>query len=114
MSKLTFFVKTFMAIMEGDKAEVIALKINDRSKNAIKAQISSLEGDTMDFEEEVTTAKENLEKATVNYGDSNFDKTVYVSKLISSKNNLTEKEDNLEEHLSTINFLKERLVLIND
>ena len=113
MSKVEFFVKSFLALVKGDTAEATALKIKDRSSNALKAQISNLDGDTMDFEECVTKAQEELEKATLNYGLEEFDKKQYVDKLLHTKNNLTNAEEALEVHLETIAFLKERLALIN-
>jgi copper chaperone CopZ len=113
MSKVEYYVKSFLALVKGDTVEATALKIQERSTNALKAQISNLEGDTMDFKEAVDNAKVELEKATLNGGSETFDKTAYVGKLLSSKNTLTEKEEKLEQHLETIEFLKERLALIN-
>jgi predicted RNase H-like nuclease (RuvC/YqgF family) len=113
MSKVEYYVKSFLALVKGDTVEATALKIKERSTNALKAQISNLEGDTMDYKEAVENAKEELEKATLNYGSESFDKTTYVAKLLTSKNALTVAEENLEQHLETIEFLKERLELIN-
>jgi hypothetical protein len=98
---------------KGDTVEATALKIKDRSSNALNAQISNLKGDTMDFTEAVDNAKEDLERATLNYGSETFDKTSYIQKLLSCKNFLTNVEENLEQHLETIKFLEERLALIN-
>ncbi len=113
MSKVEFYVKSFLALVKGDTVEATALKVKERSTNALKAQISNLEGDTMDFKEAVDNANLELEKATLNNGSETFDKFTYVQGLINAKKVLNAKEDELEQHLETIKFLKERLELIN-
>lgn len=103
------FVNSFVAFIEGDDAKVIAEKAYRQSQSALKSHISSYEGDTIDLEEKVSEAKEELAKAEVNFGKKITDRKAYVSQLFSYQNKVTEAEEALEDHVAKIDFLKERL-----
>ena len=72
-------------------------------------QISSLNGDTIHFEDSLQEAKEALNKSMVNDGLIISDRTAYVQTLINRKNKLITAEENLEIHKAKLAFLKETL-----
>ena len=109
MSKMNSFVKSFVAIITGDDAEAKAQKAYRQALSGLKSQISSLEGDTVNFEDRLEEAKEAQAKARVNNGEPITDRDQYVENLFDAKNDLTEAEQELEEHKARIDFLKEEL-----
>jgi len=108
-TKVTSFVNQFLAYVKGDTAQVQAEKVFRQAQSALNVSISSLTGDTVNFEDAITEAEENLLAARINKGLAITDRSVYVSNLLSAKNKLTTAEENLEMHNQKLNFLKETL-----
>jgi len=109
MTTVKSFVKQFVAQIKGDEVEVRAEKAFRQAQSALKSQIASLEGDTINKEEAVTEAKEKLTKSRINHGDPISNRNTYVENLLSAKNSLTSAESDLEKHNKKIAFLKEEL-----
>jgi len=103
------FVKSFVAIIKGDDAEVKAQKAYRQAVSGLKSQINSLEGDTISFEDRVTDAQEYQSKMRVNNGQPIDNRDTYVKNLINAKNNVTEAEEALATHKAKIDFLKGEL-----
>lgn len=109
MNKVKSFVKQFVATVKGDDAEAQAQKALRQADSALKSQIASLNGDTITFEDAVTTAKEKEELATVNNGNLITSRESYVQNLLNAKNNVTLAEEALKAHKAKIDFLEGKL-----
>lgn len=101
------FVKQFIAAVKGDDVEVQAQKAWRSAESALKVQIAAREGDLIALEDEVSKAKEDLDKYRINNGKPISDREEYINNLITAKNNLTYAEDNLSELTAELGFLKE-------
>ena len=108
------FIKQFVALVQGDDAEALALKTQRKAHAAVNAQVSSLNGDTIEKEEVVTEAKERLQSALVNGGSDTFDRTDYVSALLKARNSVVIAEKQLSDHLAKLAFLEGTLTSIKD
>lgn len=106
------FIKQFIATMQGDNAAVVAEKTKRQAISALKSQIAMLEGSTVDLEENLSTAKDQLSLASINNGTMISDRNEYVQNLIVSKNNIIECELKLKNHNDKISFLKEQLEFV--
>lgn len=107
MTKLNSFMKQFESILKGDDAGIQSAKAWRQCESALKVQISSLEGDLVVFEDDVTNAKEAIRVAALNNGQPISNRSVYIQNLISAKNNLTICEKKLRDHNAQLSFLKE-------
>ena len=107
------FVKEVIALLQGDTAEVTAQRILRQADSAFKTYIPSLEGDTMSLEDDVENAREKLRLAKLNQGQEILDKANYISNFIFAKNNLKDAEENLQNHLEMLNFLREEYKTLN-
>jgi hypothetical protein len=112
MSKMNSFVKSFVAIIKGDDAEVKAQKAYRQAVSGLKSQINSLEGDTVNYEDKLQDAKEAQAVARVNNGEPITNRDHYVKTLINAKNGVTDAEEALEVHIAKIEFLKEELEIL--
>jgi hypothetical protein len=108
-SNLKSFVDQFVAAVEGDNAKVLAEKTFRQRKSALTSHISSYQGDTIDHEDAVTVAKEALESARINYGVAITDRGSYITQLLRAKDNVTDAEERLEDHINVIKFLQAEL-----
>ncbi len=101
------FVKQFAAIVVGDDATAQGEKTLRKASSAFNTHISIMEGESVSYEDKVTEAQENLEKARVNFGKTEFDRDQYIRVLVEAKSRLKQAEKNLESHIETLEFLKE-------
>ena len=113
MNKVNSFVKSFVAIVKGDDATVLAEKAKRQADSALKTQISILEGDLVNKEDAVSSAKEAQASAVVNGGRPITNREDYVDTLLSRKNDVTSAEDSLKKHQNKIAFLKEQLASLD-
>lgn len=111
-TKVTSFVNQFLALVKGDSATVQAEKVFRQAQSALNVQISSLTGDTINFEDSLQEAQESLKKAMVNNGQSISDRAKYVSLLLEGKNRVTAAEEALESHKAKLAFLKDSLAAL--
>lgn len=103
------FVKSFVALIQGDDATVKAEKVFRQVESALKSQTASLAGDTINLEDKVTACQEALANARINNGESMTDRNTYVRNLLAAKNSLTMAEEELANHKTKIEFLEEEL-----
>ena len=105
------FVKQFAALLQGDTAEVTAQKVFRQVQSSLNTQIAVMNGDLVAKEDAVTDAKEELNKARLNYGRelASHDRTAYVRNLINKKNAVESAQEALDTHLDTLAFLKREL-----
>ena len=101
------FVEQFVAAVKGDDVQVEAQKAWRSAESALKVQIAAREGDTISLEDEVARRKEALTAARINNGRKINDREGYIDNLINAKNELTEAEEELADHLAELNFLKD-------
>lgn len=103
------FVKQFVATVTGDDVTAKAEKAFRQSESALKSQIASLNGDTINLEDRVEDAKSKLELAKINSGNPISDRDDYIAHLLTAKNAVTSAENALETHKKKIAFLQETL-----
>jgi hypothetical protein len=105
------FIKGFVALVQGDTAEVLAQKVFRQVQSALNTQIAIMTGDQVAKEEAVTDAIERYEKARLNNGRElhSSDRTAYVKNLVSAHNAVKEAEEALNTHKETLQFLKDEL-----
>tara|TARA_R110000868_G_scaffold14426_4_gene67172 strand:+ start:4663 stop:4986 length:324 start_codon:yes stop_codon:yes gene_type:complete len=107
-------VKEVVAIIKGDDAEATGQKILRQADSAFKAQIASLNGDTIAFEDAVENAQDRVNLCRVNRGDMITDRNQYIRNLLDAKNNLTEAEEELAVHNEKLTFLNEQFKLLDE
>lgn len=105
------FIKQFAALLQGDTAEVTAQKVFRQVQSALNTQIAVMTGDLVGKEDAVSDAKEELDKARLNYGKelASSDRNLYVRRLVEKKNSVESAEEALSIHTETLNFLKSEL-----
>lgn len=107
--KVNSFVNQFLHYVKGDTAQVQAEKVFRQAQSALNVSISSLIGDTINYEDAIAEAKENLIAVKINKGLAISDRSTYVSNLLYAKNKLTTAEENFEMHNQKLDFLKKTL-----
>jgi hypothetical protein len=109
VEKAKSFIDQVTAVLKGDTAEATAIKIQRQANSALEVQIAVNNGKTVGLEDRVDSAIEALQLAKINSGVLISEGTGddYVQRLIIAMNNVTDAEDVLEEHLKTIEFLKD-------
>jgi chromosome segregation ATPase len=114
MSKTTVksFVNQFVALVKGDDSAVVAEKVFRKAKSALTASLAVAEGESVNLEEAISEAQENLDKARVNYGNAEFTNNSYISNLSQARERLEEAESNFELHQEKLTILKEELALL--
>ena len=113
MNTTKSFVKEIVALLKGDDAEATAQKVLRQADSAFKTQIASLTGDTISLEDKVEEAKENLRLARLNNGCLISDRNSYIRTLLNAKNSLITTEQELEAHISKLEFLNEQASLLD-
>lgn len=109
MSTIKSFVKSFVALIQGDDATVKAEKVYRQVSSALSTQIATLTGDLIGKEDAVADAKEALANARINKGELVNDRNAYVRDLLNAKNAVTAAEEALEAHNTKLAFLKDEL-----
>jgi DNA repair exonuclease SbcCD ATPase subunit len=107
------FVEQFVALVKGDDAKATAAKVQRQAISACKSHIPAWEGDTIALEDNIERAKEQLNRARINFGEEIRDRSKYISNVVKMQNNLIEAEEALEAHLKKIEFIKENLEIIS-
>jgi len=109
-TQLKSFVDQYVAALKGDKDTVSGEKTYRQRVSALKSHISSYEGDTIDFEDKVQLAKENLNNARVNNSCLILNRKDYILNLFKAREELEDSEEMLENHLAKIAFLNGELI----
>jgi len=109
------FCKQFLAELKGDTNAALAEKTFRSVDSTLSAHIAIQTGKTETYIDAIEVAIENLRLARINSCEPlSFEKRdLYVQKLVDAKNNLEEAQEQLEEHLKILNFLKEEKELLN-
>jgi len=108
MNKMNSFVKQFVAVVTGDDAEALGMKVWRKAESGLKVQIAAMEGDTIKLEDDVTNAEEGLSLARVNNGKDITDRERYVDQLTSAENTRRIAVRALKEHNEQLDFIKEQ------
>lgn len=114
--ELSNFVKSIIARLKGDDAEVAALKIQKQATARLKQHLASMEGDRLSLEENIETAKENIGLSIINNGNYINDTSegnAYVRGIVAATQRLQDANDALEAHDKTVVILKEALETVS-
>ena len=96
----------FRSHLTGDDNTVVAEKRWRQANAAFTSHLAQMNGKTVDFEDNVESAKENYKLACINNGNPIDDKAAYVRNVINAHNNVTKAEDALHDHLVELNALE--------
>lgn len=101
MSKtnLKSFKNQLLAHLTGDDNTVVAEKRWRQANAAFTSHLAQMNGKTVDFEDNVESAKEKYKLACINNGNPIDDKAAYVRNVINARNAVTQAEDALDNHL---------------
>ena len=100
---VTNFVKTVVARLKGDDAEVLALKIERKANSALKGQLAALEAKVVDLENIVADKEEALNNAI--YPSTLFtDNSAYIGSIQRAQAALDEAKDNLQHVMESIEY----------
>ena len=112
--KIKSFIRQFAAFVKGDDTAALAEKVFRQAESALKSQISSLEGDTIDKEDAVTLAQEALAEVRINHGKPIVDRNRYAEGILTAKNTITKAEETLDLHKQKIEVFKQELELLRE
>lgn len=99
------FVQKFVELTKPDSTAE-AEKTYRQAKAAVKAHISSYEGDLIDLEDSLQEAKESYSNSILNHGHPIIKRGQYISNIISEKNKVSTLETQVEELNELIELLK--------
>ena len=101
------FINEFVKCRKGDTDIVVAAKAWRSAESALKTHISALEGDSIELEDALSNAGDDLKNARVNQGFKISNRSKYIEQLVKAKNMVILAEENFNDHLQTLDFLKE-------
>jgi len=110
------FVKQIIAMITGDTATETAMKIKRQAESALKVQIANREAETVNLESAVEDAKAEQLKAFANYGktmETTEARADYVRTLVLAEQRISDAEEALEIHLTTLEFLRGKLAEVS-
>ena len=108
---LSLFVSYVIALLKGDDAEAIGIKIQTKAISILTAQIAVKTCHTLTLEENVENAEKELSVARVNGGDLITDNTAYVRTLLTRAQERDVAIEALNDHKKDIAFLETELEL---
>ena len=97
MSNASKFCKTVAALIKGDDAALVAIKVEKKAKAAFKQQIAALETKILEIQEQLDDARENF-KLAVHVTTPISDTQAYLQSIVTAD----EAQQTLEEELATI------------
>jgi intracellular sulfur oxidation DsrE/DsrF family protein len=109
MSTVSNFVESVIAIIKGDDARAIGLKIQRRAIAILTAQIAIKVCKTLALEGVEDTAEGNLNKARLNSGTLIINDDQYIQNLLDAKFKYDQAAAELVAHKQDIEFLKKEL-----
>lgn len=113
MEKKLNFTERIIAFLNGDDRETIASKIKTKSLSYIKAALGNCDVMLIKADGQVESAEENLEKALMNNGSTEFSDE-YINSLVKANNALLEAEERRRSIEETKKFLEEQKEIINN
>jgi len=103
MSKVSKFVQEVVAVIKGDDAQALALKIERKAKSAFSSQIASLNAAIVDQEDVVESALDSYHKAL--YPETQIeDGRTYVKAIADAKAKLDSEQEKLETLQESLSF----------
>tara|TARA_R110000850_G_scaffold90138_4_gene192373 strand:+ start:5521 stop:5868 length:348 start_codon:yes stop_codon:yes gene_type:complete len=106
------FVALVVALIQGDDAQLQAIKIQKKAKAALTSQIAVKEAHTLTLEDSVDAAEEAMAKVRVNGGKPIINMDNYISSLLSANRFLSSQKEALTFHEEVIDFLKTELEIV--
>jgi hypothetical protein len=106
------FVKTVVAKIKGDDAEVFAEKLWRRAQSLYTAAIPSEKAKLYNFTEAVEIAQENLNNARVNNALAIENGEAFIENVLEARVALEEAQENLVLQEKKIAMLEEELALL--
>lgn len=107
--KENLFIKQVIALLKGEKDEVIAIKIQKKVAATFKTEIAASKAKLLELEDSLEEAKEVYQKAFVNNGELSFDKDSYLNILIDARNKVVDAEEAIAAKKDIITFFEEQL-----
>ena len=108
-TKINSFVKSFIAFVKGDDAEVLAQKVYRQAESALKTHIAVTEGDLISKEGVLESAKLDLESLRVNKGQLITDRDQFVQRLLTAHVVIKNAQDELDAYREKLSVLKDEL-----
>ena len=113
MEKKLNFIERVVAFLKGDDKEVVAANIKRKALSYLKAATGNYDVMLIKADEEIESAQENLEKALMNNGSTEFTED-YISNLVEANNRLLVAQEKKKAVEETKEFLKEQLEKVNN
>lgn len=107
------FIDLVIAIIKGDDAEVLAIKIQKKAVATLRAQIAVKEAHTLHLEDLVDSCQEVLNKSRINSGKLITSGEDYILSLMVAEKDLKESISVLEAHKEDIKFLEGELASVS-
>lgn len=107
------FVSEIVSLIKGADAQQIGEKIQKQMGNGLTAQIALKKASTLDYEESVEKAQEEVKKSLMNHGREVTNREQSVQAYLNAQTALKKAEKDLENHLQTIEWLEEGLEIVN-
>jgi predicted nucleic acid-binding Zn-ribbon protein len=103
MSNVSNFCKTVMALLKGDDAAIIAVKVEKKAKAAFKQQIAALETRILEISERLDDARETF-KSAVHVTSPITDTQAYLQSIVSANEVVESLEAELAEANTSLEF----------
>jgi len=100
------FLEQCIAILKGDDAKVISLKVQKKSKSILNSQISNKKTTCLDLEDVIEEKTEALNLAVVNNAAVIKDNKEYIKTLLEAEKARKEAVQALEDKQAEIIFLE--------
>lgn len=106
------FIKRVIAEVNGDEAEVIALKNSVKAETAIKSYIANLRNDIVDSNIDLTEANEEYDRKlypseVIGKGQQAYKQ--YVEDIMNAADKIDDIKEDIESYENTIIFLNDIL-----
>lgn len=106
MSTVSNFCKTVAALIKGDDAALIAIKIEKKAKAAFKQQITALDANILDLQERVDDAQEAFRLA-IHVTEPIQDTKAYLENIVRAREALVVAQEELAVAQNSLDFFTE-------
>lgn len=107
------FIELAVAIIKGDDAEAKAIKIQQRAKRNLEAQLAGYNLSKNTAEDDLEMAKENYDNALVNNGELITDNDAYLDNLVAAHDKVETAQSALDVINDNINMFNTALARIS-